>query len=52
VDYRKDLAVEVDVGVQNLTNASCRDFLDPDNGYALSPGRNLCVKASVPFGSG
>lgn len=40
------------VGVRNLLDTTYRAFLDTYKGYALSPGRNVFVKASVPFGTG
>ena len=39
-----------DVGVKNLFDKEYRDFLDTYKGYALSPGRNVILKLSVPFG--
>ena len=41
--------LEIDVGIDNLTDQAYRDFLDTYKGYALSPGRNVWLKASVPF---
>jgi len=49
VEYSSGQAVEFDIGVENLTDESYRDFLDTYKGYALSPGRNVWLKASVPF---
>lgn len=40
------------VGVDNLTDEVYRDFLDTYKGYALSPGRSLRTRISVPFGVG
>lgn len=37
------------VGVDNLTDEVYRDFLDTYKGYALSPGRSLRTRVSVPF---
>jgi iron complex outermembrane receptor protein/hemoglobin/transferrin/lactoferrin receptor protein len=39
-------------GVKNLFDNAYRNFLDTYKGYALSPGRNVFVKVSVPFGAG
>lgn len=49
VEYASGQAIEFDIGVENLTDESYRDFLDTYKGYALSPGRNVWLKASVPF---
>ena len=49
VQYAPGQAIEFDIGVENLTDESYRDFLDTYKGYALSPGRNVWLKASVPF---
>jgi hypothetical protein len=40
----------VDLTVRNLFDIECRDFLDTYKGYALSPGRDIRVSLSVPFG--
>ncbi|PSQ99933.1 MAG: ligand-gated channel, partial [Bacteroidetes bacterium QS_9_68_14] len=40
------------VGAKNLLDTSYRSFLDTYKGYALSPGRNVFVKLTVPFGAG
>lgn len=40
------------VGAKNLLDTSYRSFLDTYKGYALSPGRNVFVKLSVPFEAG
>ena len=37
------------VGVDNLTDAVHRNFLDTYKGYALSPGRSLRTRVSLPF---
>ena len=50
VEYRSGQVIEFDIGVDNLTDETHRDFLDTYKGYALSPGRNIWLKASVPFG--
>jgi len=50
VEYSTGQVVEFDIGVENLTDESYRDFLDTYKGYALSAGRNVWLKASVPFG--
>ena len=49
VEYSPGQLIEFDIGVENLTDESYRDFLDTYKGYALSPGRNVWIKASVPF---
>lgn len=41
--------VSLTVGVDNLTDEVYRDFLDTYKGYALSPGRSLRTRVSVPF---
>jgi iron complex outermembrane receptor protein/hemoglobin/transferrin/lactoferrin receptor protein len=41
--------VTVSVGVDNLLDETYRDFLDTYKGYALSPGRDVQVSASVSF---
>ena len=40
------------VGAKNLLDTSYRNFLDTYKGYALSLGRNVFVKLTVPFGAG
>jgi iron complex outermembrane receptor protein/hemoglobin/transferrin/lactoferrin receptor protein len=40
------------VGAKNLLDQTYRSFLDTYKGYALSPGRNVFVKLTVPFGTG
>ena len=45
-------SLNMSVGVKNLFDQTYRSFLDTYKGYALSPGRNVFVKASVPFGTG
>ena len=40
----------VDLTVRNLFDTEYRDFLDTYKGYALSPGRDIRVSLSVPFG--
>ncbi len=49
VEYSPGQLIEFDIGVENLTDESYRDFLDTYKGYALSPGRNVWVKTSLPF---
>lgn len=49
VEYSPGQTIEFDIGIENLTDESYRDFLDTYKGYALSPGRNVWVKASVTF---
>lgn len=44
-----DKAITIDVEVRNLTNEAYRDFLDTYKGYALGMGRNVRVKAVIPF---
>ncbi|NBC15885.1 MAG: TonB-dependent receptor [Bacteroidetes bacterium] len=39
------------VGVTNLLDEDYRDFLDTYKGYALSPGRSVNLKLTVPFGT-
>jgi len=39
----------VNAEVTNALNTVYRDFLDTYKGYALSPGRGVNVKASIPF---
>lgn len=40
----------VDLAVRNLFDTEYRDFLDTYKGYALSPGCNVRISLSVPFG--
>ncbi|MBK1706020.1 TonB-dependent receptor [Halochromatium glycolicum] len=40
----------VDLAVRNLFDTEYRDFLDTYKGYALSPGRDVRVSLSIPFG--
>ncbi len=40
----------VDLTVRNLFDTEYRDFLDTYKGYALSPGRDIRISLSVPFG--
>ncbi|MBK5941735.1 TonB-dependent receptor [Halochromatium roseum] len=40
----------VDLTVRNLFDTEYRDFLDTYKGYALSPGRDIRVSLSLPFG--
>lgn len=40
----------VDLGVRNLFDTEYRDFLDTYKGYTLSPGRDVRLSLSVPFG--
>ncbi|MBK1617500.1 TonB-dependent receptor [Lamprobacter modestohalophilus] len=40
----------VDLTVRNLFDTEYRDFLDTYKGYALSPGRDIRLSLSVPFG--
>ena len=40
------------VGAKNLLDQTYRSFLDTYKGYTLSPGRNVFVKLTVPFGTG
>lgn len=40
----------VDIAVRNLFDTEYRDFLDTYKGYALSPGRDIRLSLSVPFG--
>lgn len=40
----------VDLAVRNLFDTEYRDFLDTYKGYALSPGRDIRLSLSVPFG--
>jgi iron complex outermembrane receptor protein/hemoglobin/transferrin/lactoferrin receptor protein len=40
----------IDLAVRNLFDTEYRDFLDTYKGYALSPGRDIRVSLSVPFG--
>jgi iron complex outermembrane receptor protein/hemoglobin/transferrin/lactoferrin receptor protein len=49
VEYSPGQSIEVDIGIENLTDEDYRDFLDTYKGYALSPGRNVWVKTSIPF---
>ena len=49
VEYSPGEVIEFDIGVENLTDKAYRDFLDTYKGYALSPGRNVWLRASVPF---
>ena len=42
---------QLTVGAKNLLDRAYRNFLDTYKGYALSPGRNVFVKLSVPFGT-
>jgi len=42
-------SLSLTVGVDNLTDEVHRDFLDTYKGYALSPGRSLRTRVSVPF---
>lgn len=42
-------SITLDIEVANLTNVAYRDFLDTYKGYALGMGRNVKVKAVVPF---
>lgn len=46
------LSVELTIGANNLLDETYRNFLDTYKGYALSPGRNVYVMLSVPFGTG
>jgi iron complex outermembrane receptor protein/hemoglobin/transferrin/lactoferrin receptor protein len=48
--FGKRLA-RADLAIRNLLNTEYRDFLDTYKGYALSPGRDVRVSLSVPFGS-
>lgn len=41
--------INFDLIIKNLMNKDYRDFLDTYKGYALSPGRNMILKISVPF---
>ncbi len=41
--------VSVDLAVQNLFDKAYRDHLSHYKAYALNPGRNVTLKASVPF---
>ncbi|NOY88625.1 MAG: TonB-dependent receptor [FCB group bacterium] len=41
--------VNVYLRIDNLLNNTYRDFLDTYKGYALSPGRNIVFKLSLPF---
>ncbi|EIC22652.1 TonB-dependent receptor [Thiorhodovibrio frisius] len=41
----------IDLAVRNLFDTEYRDFLDTYKGYALSPGRDIRLSLSVPFGS-
>ena len=41
--------LSIALGVDNLTDAVYRDFLDTYKGYALSPGRSLRTRVSLPF---
>ncbi|MFP4496042.1 MAG: TonB-dependent receptor [Halochromatium sp.] len=40
----------LDLTVRNLFDTEYRDFLDTYKGYALSPGRDIRLSLSVPFG--
>ena len=40
----------VDLAVRNLFDTEYRNFLDTYKGYALSPGRDVRLSLSVPFG--
>jgi iron complex outermembrane receptor protein/hemoglobin/transferrin/lactoferrin receptor protein len=40
----------LDLAVRNLLDTEYRDFLDTYKGYALSPGRDIRLSLSVPFG--
>ena len=40
--------VSISFGASNLLDAAYRNFLDTYKGYALSPGRNVTLKMSVP----
>jgi iron complex outermembrane receptor protein/hemoglobin/transferrin/lactoferrin receptor protein len=40
----------VDLAVRNLFDTEYRDFLDTYKGYALSPGRDVRISLSLPFG--
>lgn len=42
----------VDLMVRNLWDAAYRDFLDTYKGYALSPGRDIALRVSLPFRAG
>lgn len=42
--------VSLQVSVDNLTDEVHRDFLDTYKGYALSAGRSITTRVSVPFG--
>ena len=44
--------VSVSLGASNLLDAAYRNFLDTYKGYALSPGRNVTLKLSVPVSAG
>jgi len=46
------VSMALTVGADNLLDEAYRNFLDTYKGYALSPGRNVYVKLSVPFGTG
>jgi iron complex outermembrane receptor protein len=41
--------VSVDLAVENLFDKAYRDHLNRYKAYALNPGRNVTLKASVPF---
>jgi len=40
----------LDLAVRNLFDTEYRDYLDTYKGYALSPGRDVRISLSVPFG--
>ena len=40
--------VSISLGASNLLDEAYRNFLDTYKGYALSPGRNVTLKMSVP----
>ncbi|WPL17055.1 putative TonB-dependent receptor precursor [Thiorhodovibrio winogradskyi] len=40
----------IDLAIRNLFDTEYRDFLDTYKGYALSPGRDIRLSLSVPFG--
>ncbi|QVL49714.1 MAG: TonB-dependent receptor [Thiocapsa sp.] len=43
-------SARVDLAVRNLFDIEYRDFLDTYKGYALSPGRDVRLSLSLPFG--
>jgi outer membrane receptor protein involved in Fe transport len=42
-------AADLRVAVENLRDTPFRDFLDTQKGFTLGQGRNVTVRASVPF---